>query len=87
MNARVVTAPASGPKLYGTVVWYNPGDGMGFIAVEGRDNDLFVHQAELTRSGIRDPLIKHQRLRFREAKGPVGKDGKDRLCAVDIEVA
>ena len=44
----------SGPQVnsVGTVKWYNPDKGFGFIAPSNGDKDIFVHASALTRSGI-----------------------------------
>ena len=36
----------------GTVKWFNSTKGYGFIAVEGRSNDVFVHISAVERSGL-----------------------------------
>src|ERR687890_2263527 len=38
--------------VMGTVKWYDPVKGFGFIAVEGESKDLFVHVSVLERAGI-----------------------------------
>ncbi len=37
----------------GTVKWYNPEKGFGFIAPKNGEKDVFVHATALTRSGLR----------------------------------
>jgi cold shock protein len=50
-------APAAGrggaamPK--GTVKWFNPTKGYGFIAPENGDKDIFVHISAVQRAGMR----------------------------------
>ncbi|ATU94580.1 cold shock domain protein CspD (plasmid) [Phyllobacterium zundukense] len=36
----------------GTVKWYNPEKGFGFIAPDNGEKDVFVHATALTRSGL-----------------------------------
>lgn len=36
----------------GTVKWYNPEKGFGFIAPDNGEKDVFVHASALTRSGL-----------------------------------
>lgn len=49
-----VAIARSGPqvKTEGTVKWYNPDKGFGFIAPSSGDKDIFVHVTALTRSGL-----------------------------------
>ena len=37
----------------GTVKWFNPGKGFGFIEVDGGGSDVFVHISAVERSGMR----------------------------------
>lgn len=37
----------------GTVKWYNPEKGFGFIAPDNGEKDVFVHATALTRAGLR----------------------------------
>ncbi len=39
-------------KSEGTVKWYNPEKGFGFIAPSNGDRDIFVHATALARSGL-----------------------------------
>lgn len=54
----------------GTVKWFNPEKGFGFIARD-RGPDLFVHYSEIEGTGYRS-LEEHQRVEFEEAQGPKG---------------
>ncbi|RWO01662.1 MAG: cold-shock protein [Mesorhizobium sp.] len=36
----------------GTVKWYNPEKGFGFIAPDNGEKDVFVHATALSRSGL-----------------------------------
>ena len=56
----------------GTVKWYNPTKGFGFITPEGGGADVFVHVSAVERSGL-GTLNEGQRVNFDEepsAKGP-----------------
>jgi len=46
---------------FGTVKWYNPAKGFGFIVRDGGGKDVFVHASALQRSGIAG-LIEGQRV-------------------------
>jgi len=55
----------------GTVKWFNPDKGYGFIAREGGD-DLFVHFSEIQSEGFKT-LDEGQKVSFEEAMGNNGK--------------
>jgi len=40
----------------GTVKWFNPRKGYGFINVDDGENDVFVHANEITGAGFRNEL-------------------------------
>ena len=48
----------------GTVKWFNPRKGYGFIEPEGGDNDVFVHISAVQNSGL-DLLKEVKRLNLR----------------------
>jgi CspA family cold shock protein len=54
----------------GTVKWFNPEKGYGFITVDGGD-DVFVHFSAIESSGYRS-LEENQRVEFEITKGPKG---------------
>ena len=51
----------------GTVKWYNPNKGYGFITPEDQSKDIFVHSSTLEKSNIR-MLIEGQKVSYNEAK-------------------
>jgi cold shock protein len=56
----------------GTVKWFNPDKGFGFITPDGGDPDVFVHFSAIEGSGYRN-LEENQRVEFdvtQGAKGP-----------------
>jgi CspA family cold shock protein len=56
----------------GTVKWFNPAKGFGFIAPEGGGKDVFVHQSVIEGFDGKD-LSEGQRVEFESelaAKGP-----------------
>jgi CspA family cold shock protein len=55
----------------GTVKWFNPDKGYGFIEREGGD-DLFVHFSEIQGDGFKT-LDEGQAVSFEEATGQNGK--------------
>jgi CspA family cold shock protein len=56
----------------GTVKWFNPRKGFGFITVDGEDKDVFVHANEVTGAGLHNELDENQRVEFDVAQGPKG---------------
>ncbi|WP_164738524.1 cold-shock protein [Aquabacter cavernae] len=67
----------SGPteERVGTVKWYNPEKGFGFIAVEGGGKDVFVHVTVVSRSGLND-LAEGQRVVVQVGQGPKGPEAR-----------
>ena len=57
-------------RIIGTVKWFNPGKGYGFIAQEGGE-DVFVHFSALQSEGYRT-LDEGQRVEFSIERGPKG---------------
>ena len=53
----------------GTVKWFNPRKGYGFIEPEGGDNDVFVHISAVQNSGL-DLLKEGQKVQI--SKGSLG---------------
>ena len=70
--------PAEAMDLPGTVKFYNPVRGFGFVAPDGGGREVFVHASVLERAGIEDPLP-GQRVLVRAESTPRG------LQATEIE--
>lgn len=66
----------------GTVKWFNPRKGYGFIQPEGGDRDVFVHISAVERAGI-GSLREGQRIQFELVKDQRGKTSADSLVALD----
>ncbi len=56
----------------GTVKWFNADKGFGFIAVDGGDQEIFVHFSEIQSNGFRS-LDENQRVEFDITQGAKGK--------------
>ncbi len=56
----------------GTVKWFNPTKGYGFIEPDDGSKDVFVHISAVERSGIGN-LREGQRLSFELERGQQGK--------------
>ena len=55
----------------GTVKWFNPDKGFGFIAPDDGSADVFVHYSAIQSDGYRS-LDEGQRVEFEVAQGPKG---------------
>jgi len=56
----------------GTVKFFNPTKGFGFIRPQDGSDDVFVHISAVKRAGI-DTLASNQRLSYELDRGPNGK--------------
>ena len=56
----------------GTVKWFNPTRGFGFIQPDDGSKDVFVHISALERSGL-DGLHEGQKVQFDLERGQNGK--------------
>ncbi len=65
----------------GTVKWFNPTKGFGFIAPEGGSKDVFVHISALERAGL-STLEDNQAVTF---DVEAGRDGRE--SAINIALA
>ncbi len=61
----------------GTVKWFNPTKGFGFITPDDGDKDVFVHISAIERAGMSN-LSEGQRVTFQVLSEPKG------LKAVDL---
>jgi CspA family cold shock protein len=68
------------PDTSGTVKWYDPVKGFGFVQVEGQSKDLFVHRSALERAGLHE-LAEGQRVRVAIGEGRKGPE----VGAIEIE--
>ena len=65
----------------GTVKWYNPGKGYGFIQPEDGSGDVFVHVSAVERAGIRG-LQEGQKISYELTRDrKTGKNSADNLRA------
>ncbi|MCC5977827.1 MAG: cold-shock protein [Salinarimonas sp.] len=65
------TGPAT--ELSGTVKWYNPTKGFGFIMAEDGGKDVFIHRSVLMRANLPD-LIEGQQVRMGVVEGQKGRE-------------
>ncbi len=65
----------------GTVKWFNPVKGYGFIALEDGSKDVFVHMNAVRSAGL-DTLSEGQRVDFDIEPGNDGKTAAGNLVAI-----
>jgi CspA family cold shock protein len=56
----------------GTVKWFNPTKGYGFIQPEDGSNDVFLHISDVQRAGIGEPR-EGDKLEYELQRGQQGK--------------
>ncbi len=66
----------------GTVKWFNPMKGYGFIEPSDGSRDVFVHISAVERAGL-DGLREGQKVQFEVVPGRNGKSSAENLVAVD----
>ena len=66
----------------GTVKWFNPTKGFGFIQPDNGGPDIFVHVSAVERAGLRG-LNEGQKISYEEQRDPKrGKSSAENLKAV-----
>jgi CspA family cold shock protein len=66
----------------GTVKWFNPTKGFGFIEQENGGNDAFVHISAVERAGL-STLNEGQKVSFELQAGQNGKSSAEDLKILD----
>ena len=66
----------------GTVKWFNPTKGFGFIEPEDGGKDAFVHISALERAGLRG-LNEGQKVSYEIQPGRDGKSSAENLSLID----
>ena len=66
----------------GTVKWFNPTKGFGFIAPEDKGKDVFIHISALERAGI-SGLSEGQKIEYELAAGRDGRSSAENIRLVD----
>lgn len=66
----------------GTVKWFNPTKGFGFIEPEDGSKDAFVHISAVERAGL-STLNEGQKVTFELVSGRDGKMAAEDLAVVD----
>lgn len=66
----------------GTVKWFNPTKGYGFIQPEAGGKDVFVHISAVERAGL-ETLQEGQRIEYQVVPGRDGRTSADQLKSAD----
>ncbi len=66
----------------GTVKWFNPTKGFGFIEPEDGSKDAFVHISAVERAGL-TTLTEGQKVSFELQRGQNGKSSAENLTVLD----
>jgi CspA family cold shock protein len=66
----------------GTVKWFNPAKGFGFIAPDEGGADAFVHISAVERAGL-PPLQEGQRVNYELETGRNGKQSAENITLAD----
>ena len=66
----------------GTVKWFNPTKGFGFIQPEDGSKDAFVHISAVERAGL-SSLMEGQKVEFELVAGQDGRASAENLVALD----
>jgi len=66
----------------GTVKWFNPSKGFGFIEPEGGGKDVFVHISALEASGLSN-VNEGQKVEFEVGEGRGGRTAAENVKLVD----
>lgn len=62
----------------GTVKWFNPTKGYGFIQPDGGGNDIFVHISAVEQAGL-STLNENQKIEYEVLAGKSGKSSAGNL--------
>lgn len=65
----------------GTVKWFNPSKGFGFIQPDDGSKDVFVHVSAVEKAGL-STLNEGQKVGFEVVKGKNGKSSAENLKSV-----
>jgi cold shock CspA family protein len=70
---------SAGQESLGTVKWFNPTKGFGFVTPDDGGEELFLHRSVLEQAGLRD-LAEGTRVRVQTSEGHKGPQ----VCALSL---
>ncbi|MEK9679565.1 MAG: cold-shock protein [Rhodospirillaceae bacterium] len=68
--------------MQGTVKWFNPTKGYGFIEPAEGDKDVFVHISAVEKAGLQT-LTEGQKIEFELVPGRDGRTAADNISVVE----
>ena len=74
------SATNNGPKVIGTVKWFNDAKGFGFVTPDDGGEDLFAHFSAIEMNGFKT-LKEGQKVAFQVTQGPKGKQATNITAA------
>ena len=66
----------------GTVKWFNPTKGFGFIGPEDGSKDAFIHMSAVERAGL-STLSEGQKVSYELQPGQQGKSSAENLSVIE----
>jgi CspA family cold shock protein len=72
-TSRTRPDPSTATSVEGTVKWYNPDKGFGFVSCGDGEKDVFVHASVLQRAGV-PSLGENQRVSMKVVKTQKGRE-------------
>jgi CspA family cold shock protein len=82
LRGRILNIDELELRMIGTVKWFNPTKGFGFIAPEDGGKDAFVHISAVERAGL-SGLNEGQKVEFELESGRDGKKSAANLRVLD----
>lgn len=71
---------SNGPKVTGTVKWFNDAKGFGFVTPDNGGEDLFAHFSAINMDGFKT-LKEGQKVAFEVTQGQKGKQATNITAA------
>jgi CspA family cold shock protein len=71
--SRSRTDPSTATEVNGTVKWFNPEKGFGFVVADDGGKDVFIHISVLERAGLRE-LADGQKVSMTVEQGQKGRE-------------